>query len=103
MADTSAPSVEQELFCCALVKGNGPKVKWLHTTCHDYWERLGEANEQVAALRAETERLRAIELAAHAWVDAVEASEDDGEDSAEYIDAAHGLVVALGRQKAIRA
>lgn len=43
---------EQEMFCCSLVKSNGPKVKWLHTTCHDYWDRLQTAAREVERLRA---------------------------------------------------
>jgi hypothetical protein len=49
---------------------------------------------------AEVERLRAIEQAAHAWATAVENSEDDDEESEEYVDASHALYLALGRAKA---
>jgi hypothetical protein len=47
-------SDEQEMFCCALVKSSGPKVKWLHTTCHDYWDRLQTAERELERLRANT-------------------------------------------------
>jgi hypothetical protein len=47
----------------------------------------------------ENERLRTIEQAAHAWATAVENSEDDDEESEEYVDASHALYLALGRAK----
>lgn len=57
--------------------------------------------DSVGLLRAEVGRLRAIERAANAWADAVEASEEGEEESEEYIDASHGIFVALGRSKPV--
>lgn len=42
---------EQAMFCCALVKGRGPKVHWLHITCHDYWTRLETTTHALVAIQ----------------------------------------------------
>ncbi len=60
------------MFCCAVASGRGPKVKWLHTTCHDYWDRLQAAEAEVRRLRGENAGLRAV--AAEAGRNALEAT-----------------------------
>lgn len=64
---------------------------------------LAEARDYIAkhecGAESEIKRLQRIETAAHAWANAVEESDDDGEESEQYVDAAHTLYVALGRPK----
>lgn len=34
---------EQQDFCCAVVEDGGEHtIRWLYTTCHDYWGRITE-------------------------------------------------------------
>lgn len=48
--------MEQEMFCCAVARGRGPKVHWLHTCAHDYWEKYQNEQRELFA-RVTTLRL----------------------------------------------